>query len=171
MRAVVQRVLETQIRDGNFITSTVTLGLCISVTFHKNDSIEDLNYMAKKVLNLKLFNDNLSNKPWKMDIRQKGYGITVLKEKRLISGFNGSQPIFDDAMETRFAYKFYKMFIKLLRQLHDSKLVKGTSFRKPVRVNIIHDGPAIFVLHSPKNMKRSPREKFIAAYGMKYFVD
>ncbi|KAG8268117.1 D-tyrosyl-tRNA(Tyr) deacylase [Homalodisca vitripennis] len=185
MRAVVQRVLETQIREGNFITSTITLGLCVSVSFNKNDSIDDLNYMTKKVLHLKMFNDNLSNKPWKMNLRQKGYGITVLKEKRLVSGFNGSQPILSDAMDSRSAHKFYKMFIQLLRQKHAPKLVKegmgifplyfgagpGTSFRRPVRVNIIHDGPAIFVLHSPSCLKRSPREKFIAAYGLKYFID
>uniref|UniRef100_A0A1B6LPJ6 D-aminoacyl-tRNA deacylase n=1 Tax=Graphocephala atropunctata TaxID=36148 RepID=A0A1B6LPJ6_9HEMI len=171
MRAVVQRVLETQIREGNFITSTITLGLCVSVSFNKNDSIDDLNYMTKKVLHLKVFNDNLSDKPWKMNLRQKGYGITVLKEKRLVSGINGSQPILSDSMDSRSAHKFYKMFIQLLRQKHTPKLVKGTSFRRPVRVNIIHDGPAIFVLHSPSCLKRSPREKFIAAYGLKYFID
>ncbi|KAG8264886.1 hypothetical protein J6590_107718, partial [Homalodisca vitripennis] len=72
-----------------------------------------------------MFNDNLSNKPWKMNLRQKGYGITVLKEKRLVSGFNGSQPILSDAMDSRSAHKFYKMFIQLLRQKHAPKLVKG----------------------------------------------
>lgn len=60
-----------------------------------------------------------------MNLKEKGYGITVLKEKKFISGFNGSKPIFDDAMDSRSAHKFYKMFIKMLRQMHDPKLVKG----------------------------------------------
>lgn len=60
-----------------------------------------------------------------MNLKEKGYGITVLKEKRYISGFNGSKPIFDDAMDSRSSHKFYKMFIKMLRQKHDPKLIKG----------------------------------------------
>lgn len=78
------------------------------------------------MLNLKLFNDNLSNKPWKMNLKEKGYGITVLKEKRFISGFNGTRPTFDDEMDSKSTHKFYKMFIKMLRQKHDPKLIKGS---------------------------------------------
>lgn len=170
MRAVVQRVYEARAFAKHMIMANVGLGLCVMVGFTKNDTKEDVDYIAKKILALKVFDDDLTEKHWKMNIIQKNYRLMVLRQETVFHSLNGTYPSFEDALLPEFSQKYFRLFIRVLKGLYKSNKVKSESFiRKHRRVSIITDGLFTLHLQSPKNLKRSyviDKER----YGLDFFI-
>jgi D-tyrosyl-tRNA(Tyr) deacylase len=76
MRIIIQRVLQAAVDVGNRNVSRIGRGLLVLVGIHKDDKPEDADYMCKKILNIRLF-ENEENKPWTKSVVEKNYEILL----------------------------------------------------------------------------------------------
>ena len=78
MRAILQRVNFASVEVDKKEVSRINKGLLLFVGFGKNDSIEDLNYIFRKVVNLRIFEDN--NSKMNLSVIDKSYEILIVSQ-------------------------------------------------------------------------------------------
>jgi len=144
MRALLQRVSEAEVEiDGN-IVSRIGPGLCVFVCVMKGDTEEDVEYIAKKVSTLRLFEQD-----GKMNLSV----LDVAGEVLVVSQFTlsartrkGTRPSFDDAEKPPKAVEMYKELVKRLIGL-GVKTKEGV-FGKYMKIRLINDGPVTIWIDS-----------------------
>lgn len=151
MRIVVQRSLNSNVSVDNKIVGQIEKGLVLLVGFTHDDTVEDIDYMIKKVLNLRIFEDeegimNLSV----LDV--KGSILSISQFTLYADTKKGNRPSYIDSMKASEATKLYDLFNKKLSQyIH----VETGIFRADMKVNITNDGPVTILLESRnKNDKK-----------------
>ncbi len=147
MRAVVQRVLCSSIKVDNNIVSSIGFGLVAFIGFHRDDSQSDMEYIANKILQLRIFNDekNVMNKSL----------LEIEGELLIISQFTlygdvrkGRRPSYSSSMPPEKASKFYNEFIELCKQKY--RRVKSGIFRADMEIDLKNSGPVTILLDSNK---------------------
>ncbi len=144
MRVVVQRSKYSSVTVDGKIVGQIDNGLVLLVGITKEDTLEDLEYMAKKVLNLRIFDDNygVMNK----SILDNGGSILSISQFTLCANTKkGNRPSYIDAMEPVLAKKYYLMFNEMLRK---NIFVAEGIFQADMLVNINNDGPITIILES-----------------------
>ena len=144
MRVVVQRSKYSSVTVDGKIVGQIDNGLVLLVGITKEDTLEDLEYMAKKVLNLRIFDDN--NGVMNKSILDNGGSILSISQFTLCANTKkGNRPSYIDAMEPVLAKKYYLMFNEMLRESVD---VAEGIFQADMLVNINNDGPITIILES-----------------------
>ena len=144
MRVVVQRSKYSSVTVGGKIVGQIDNGLVLLVGITKEDTLEDLEYMAKKVLNLRIFDD--SNGVMNKSILDNGGSILSISQFTLCANTKkGNRPSYIDAMEPEMAKKYYLMFNEMLRK---NVVVAEGIFQADMLVNINNDGPITIILDS-----------------------
>ena len=147
MRAVVQRVLCSSIKVNNNIVSSIGFGLVAFIGFHRDDSPSDMEYIANKILQLRIFNDekNVMNKSL----------LEVEGELLIISQFTlygdvrkGRRPSYSSSMPPEKASTFYNEFIDLCTQKYQR--VKSGILRADMEIELKNSGPVTILLDSNK---------------------
>ncbi|MDP3014162.1 MAG: D-aminoacyl-tRNA deacylase [Candidatus Subteraquimicrobiales bacterium] len=145
MRAVVQRVKFSKVSLRNKVLAEIGQGLVVLLGISQSDTEEDIDYIADKILNLRVFDDeegklNLSVK----EIRGE---ILVVSQFTLYGDCRkGRRPSFVEAAGPEQAVVFYK---KVVEKLTESGLiVKEGKFREKMLVEIANDGPVTILLES-----------------------
>lgn len=145
MRAVVQRVVSAEVRVEGEVVGAVGKGLLVLVGVEEGDSQEDVSFISRKVLNLRVFDDSKG----RMDLSVTDVEGEVL----LISQFTlfgdcrkGSRPSFSRAASPKIAEELYL-------QLRDRILQGGISiqtgqFRARMEVSSINEGPVTLIVDS-----------------------
>lgn len=144
MRVVVQRSKYSSVTVDGKIVGQIDNGLVLLVGITKEDTLEDLEYMAKKVLNLRIFDD--SNGVMNKSILDNGGSILSISQFTLCANTKkGNRPSYIDAMEPVMAKKYYLKFNEMLRESVD--VFEGI-FQADMLVNINNDGPITIILES-----------------------
>lgn len=144
MRVVVQRSKYSSVTVDGKIVGQIDNGLVLLVGITKEDTLEDLEYMAKKVLNLRIFDD--SNGIMNKSILDNGGSILSISQFTLCANTKkGNRPSYIDAMEPVMAKKYYLKFNEMLRESVD--VFEGI-FQADMLVNINNDGPITIILES-----------------------
>lgn len=144
MKVVVQRSKYSSVTVDGKIVGQIDNGLVLLVGITKEDTLEDLEYMAKKVLNLRIFDD--SNGVMNKSILDNGGSILSISQFTLCANTKkGNRPSYIDAMEPEMAKKYYLMFNEMLRK---SVVVAEGIFQADMLVNINNDGPITIILDS-----------------------
>ena len=144
MRVVVQRSKYSSVTVDGKILGQMDNGLVLLVGITKEDTLEDLEYMAKKVLNLRIFDDN--NGVMNKSILDNGGSILSISQFTLCANTKkGNRPSYIDAMEPVLAKKYYLMFNEMLRK---NIFVAEGIFQADMLVNINNDGPITIILES-----------------------
>ncbi len=144
MMVVVQRSKYSSVTVDGKIAGQIDNGLVLLVGITKEDTLEDLEYMAKKVLNLRIFDD--SNGVMNKSILDNGGSILLISQFTLCANTKkGNRPSYIDAMEPEMAKKYYLMFNEMLRENVD---VAEGIFQADMLVNINNDGPITIILDS-----------------------
>ena len=145
MRAVIQRVLQAQVKVDSQQVGQIDKGLLVYLSVGKGDTIKDAEFMAEKLVNLRIFADEAG----KMNRSVLDVGGAIL----LVSNFTlhgdcrkGRRPSFDAAAEPKLAQQLYKKVIELIAE-HDVAVEKG-AFGEYMHVSSTNDGPATFLLDS-----------------------
>ncbi|XP_022249735.1 D-tyrosyl-tRNA(Tyr) deacylase 1-like [Limulus polyphemus] len=79
MKAVVQRVVKASVSVNNEVVSSIGRGLCVLIGISRDDTPKDMEYMVRKVLNLRLF-DDANGKRWNHSIKDKGFEILCVSQ-------------------------------------------------------------------------------------------
>ncbi len=147
MRFICQRVLEAQVKVNDEIVGKIGRGLLVYFGVGKGDTETDAQFMADKLVNLRIFADNAG----KMNLSVQDIGGSIL----LISNFTlygdcrkGRRPGFDNAAEPQIAQQLYEKVAELIRA-SDVQVEKGI-FGEHMHVFSINDGPVNFLLDSSR---------------------
>jgi len=146
MRVVVQRVSQSNVKVSGDIIGEINEGLMVLVSFVDEDNDTDLGWMTKKIINLRIFNDDEG----KMNRSVQDIGGDIL----LISQFTlhgstkkGNRPSFIKAAKPDFANVMYERFIKVLEQSLGKEIQTG-EFGGDMKVSLVNDGPTTIIIDS-----------------------
>ena len=148
MRALVQRVSEgaVTIKDPKHHQS-IGRGMVILLGVKEGDTENDVNFVADKCCNLRIFEDEQG----KMNISLKDINAEAL----VISQFTlygdtrkGNRPNFTEAAKPELAEKLYEKFVARVKQNLGGEKVKAGIFAAMMEVKIINDGPVTILVES-----------------------
>ena len=144
MRVVVQRVKKSSVSVNKKVVGKIDNGLMILVGFTYNDNIKDLEYMIKKVLNLRIFDDE--NGVMNKNVLEVGGSILSISQFTLYADTKkGNRPSYIKALKSDEATILYNRFNELLNQ--KIKVEIGI-FGAEMEVSLINDGPITIILDS-----------------------
>ena len=144
MRVVIQRVKEASVTIEGQIKSAITEGLLILVGVVDIDIDEDINWLAAKIANLRIFSDEngLMNRSV-MDIQ--GEMLVVSQFTLHASTKKGNRPSFLKAAKPDFAVPMYERFVGELEKVSNLKVLTG-EFGADMKVTLLNDGPVTIVM-------------------------
>ena len=144
MRVVVQRVLESSVEIDNKIYNSINNGLMVLVGFTDGDDSNDIDYIVKKVTNLRIFDDEdgVMNKSI---IDVKGSILSISQFTLYADTKKGNRPCYSKALDSNESSKLYDIFNKEL-----SKIVPTVTgvFGAKMKINITNDGPVTIIIDS-----------------------
>jgi D-aminoacyl-tRNA deacylase len=146
MRALVKRVLSASVMINEKPIGQINQGLVVYLAIHKDDFIDDLEWIAKKVLGLRVFEDDCG----KMDfsILDQEYELLLISQFTLFASLHkGFRPSFNHAAPPAFAASKYREFIQLINQKFTGHLATG-EFGADMQILSIDDGPVSLWLDS-----------------------
>lgn len=144
MRVVIQRVSEASVSINGKVHSNINKGLLILAGFEDSDNQEDLEWMCKKIVNLRIFNDsegvmNLSI----ADIR--GEFLVISQFTLFALTKKGNRPSYIRAAKPEKAIPLYELFLKMLEET-SSLQVKAGIFGADMKVSLLNDGPVTITI-------------------------
>ncbi|XP_018872977.3 D-aminoacyl-tRNA deacylase 1 isoform X3 [Gorilla gorilla gorilla] len=148
MKAVVQRVTRASVTVGGEQISAIGRGICVLLGISLEDTQKELEHMVRKILNLRVFEDE-SGKHWSKSVMDKQYEILCVSQFTLQCVLKGNKPDFHLAMPTEQAEGFYNSFLEQLRKTYSPELIKDGKFGAYMQVHIQNDGPVTIELESP----------------------
>ena len=146
MRLVVQRVSKSNVKVSGEIIGEIKEGLMILVSFVDEDNDIDLEWMKKKIINLRIFNDDEGK--MNRSVQDVDGDILLISQFTLHgSTKKGNRPSFIKAAKPDFANVMYVKFIKVLEESLDKEIQTG-EFGGDMKVSLINDGPTTIVIDS-----------------------
>lgn len=139
MRTVIQRVSRASVEVENNIIGNIETGLLILLAVENEDTDEDLNWLTKKIFQLRIFSDEngLMNK----NITEINGNFLVISQFTLFAQTKkGNRPSFIRAGNAEFSNKMYEKFIDELQKIHQKKIQTG-KFATNMKVELVNDGP------------------------------
>ena len=146
MRVVVQRVSQTNVKVSGEEIGEIKEGLMVLVSFVDEDNDTDLDWMTKKIINLRIFNDDEGKMNRSV---QDVAGVILLVSQFTLHGSTkkGNRPSFIKAAKPDFANVMYERFIKVLEQTLGKEIQTG-EFGGDMKVSLINDGPTTMIIDS-----------------------
>ena len=144
MKAVIQRVTYSNLSIDNKIYSQINEGLVVLLGITHDDDDNDIQWLAKKIVNLRIFNDdkNIMNKSL----------IDVSGELMIVSQFTlhaqtkkGNRPSYIEAANGDIAEKIYKSLILEIENKYNLKPKTG-KFGADMKVELENDGPVTIII-------------------------
>jgi D-tyrosyl-tRNA(Tyr) deacylase len=145
MRAVVQRVKEGSVKVDNETIGRIGQGLLVLLGVAKGDTPSDADYLANKIVNLRIFEDN--NAKMNRSLLSISGEMLVVSQFTLLGDCRkGRRPSFVAAAGPQKASELYENFVQQVRRLGIS--VETGRFQAMMEVALINDGPVTLVLES-----------------------
>ncbi|MBC3847468.1 D-tyrosyl-tRNA(Tyr) deacylase [Winogradskyella echinorum] len=146
MKVVIQRVSEANVViEGNKVAE-IDNGLLILLGIVNEDTQEDIDWLCKKVLNLRIFPDE--NGVMNMSLIDFGGDIIVVSQFTLhASTKKGNRPSYIKAAKPDVAIPLYEQFVKSL-QSEVGKPIQTGEFGADMKVHLINDGPVTIIIDS-----------------------
>ena len=146
MRVVVQRVSQSNVKVSGEVIGKIKEGLMVLVSFVDEDNDTDLGWMTKKIINLRIFNDNEGK--MNRSVQDVGGDILLISQFTLHgSTKKGNRPSFIKAAKPDFANVMYERFIKVLEQSLGKEIQTG-EFGSDMKVSLVNDGPTTIIIDS-----------------------
>jgi len=139
MRAVIQRVTEASVEISGKIKSEIKKGLLVLVGFEENDSFEDISWLSKKIVQLRIFSDEkgLMN----LSVQDISGQILIVSQFTLhASTKKGNRPSFILAAKPDISIPLYEKFINQIEADLGKKAATG-EFGADMKIALINDGP------------------------------
>jgi len=147
MRAVVQRVSRAQVSVGDEVVGQIGPGLLVLLGVAKTDTQADADYLAAKVLGLRIFEDE--NGKMNLSVLETGGSILAVSQFTLYGDVRkGKRPSFDEAAPPALARELYEYFVAKIRE---SGVVCETGrFQAMMQVELVNDGPVTILVDSKR---------------------
>lgn len=144
MRIVIQRVRQSSVSIGGTVKSSIGAGMMILVGIEGDDTVADIEWLVKKVINLRIFDDE--NGVMNKSILDVGGEILVISQFTLhASTKKGNRPSYIKAARPEVAIPLYRAFIDELNK-HLPKACGEGEFGADMQVELINDGPVTIII-------------------------
>ena len=146
MRVLIQRVLEATVKIDQVEYSRISKGMLVFVGIENDDTEEDIDYLCKKILNLRIFDDEegVMNE----SVLQKENEIMVISQFTLHANTRkGNRPSYIKAAKPDIAIPIYEKFCQQL-ELQSGIEIKTGEFGADMKVSLINDGPVTIWIDS-----------------------
>ncbi|KAJ1728639.1 D-tyrosyl-tRNA(Tyr) deacylase [Coemansia biformis] len=148
MRAVLQKVARASVTVGDKVVGAIGPGVCVLVGISSADTAEDMEYMARKVLGMRVFDDDTGSM-WKKSVQDRGLEVLCVSQFTLYgSTTKGMKPDFHQAMGSAESRQFFDDFVTRLGQLYDRSRIATGEFGAMMQVELVNDGPVTLELDS-----------------------
>lgn len=147
MRCVIQRVTQASVTVGEELVGKIGRGYMILIGVSSEDTDKDLRYMAEKVPNLRIFEDEAG----KMNLSIKDVGGEILAVSQFTlygDARGGRRPSFSTAARPEQANALYEQLVEAWRE--QGIYVETGRFRAEMQVSLINDGPVTMLMDSTK---------------------
>lgn len=143
MKIVLQRVSEASVEVSDKIISAIGQGLLLLVGADKGDTLKNADYLADRVLGLRVFEDAAGK--MNFSVSENNGEILAVSQFTLSADISkGRRPSFSTAMPPEDAQKLFEYFVVKLRE--GGQRVKTGEFGAKMKVHILNNGPVTFVL-------------------------
>lgn len=144
MRAILQRVSQASVRVGGELVSEIGTGLLILLGIEEADTQEDIEWLGRKIANLRIFNDSdgMMNK----SIREVEGDALVVSQFTLHAAIKkGNRPSYIKAAKPTTAIPLYEAFVKQL-EINLGRSVGTGIFGADMQVLLLNDGPVTIII-------------------------
>ena len=146
MRVVIQRVSKASVVINSDEICNIKNGLLILLGVELNDSDEDIIWLTKKIINLRIFSDE--NGKMNHSVTDVSGEIIVVSQFTLHAKTKkGNRPSYINAAKPELAIQLYEKFTDFLRKESDLNIYTG-KFGADMKVSLINDGPVTIILDS-----------------------
>ena len=139
MKAVIQRVSSASVTVDDNIVGSCNEGYMILFGAAEGDTLEDIEILAKKTVNLRIFRDE-NDKMNKSILDIDGEALVISQFTLCADVKKGNRPSFINAMQPDLASQYYDIFCEKLKSLGVKRVEKGV-FGGDMKVSLINDGP------------------------------
>ena len=147
MRAVVQRVSSAKVTVGDRTVGEVGQGLLVLVGVEQGDGPADVEYVARKIRELRVFEDEARH--LNRSVQDVGGSVLVVSQFTLAGDCRkGRRPSFDEAAPPQIAKPLYEDVVREL-QANGLRVATG-EFQAMMQLSLVNDGPVTLLLDSRK---------------------
>lgn len=146
MKVVIQRVNEASVKIDGSVHGSIESGLLILVGIEHSDTEEDVDWLASKIVSLRIFSDE--NGLMNLSVKEINGGILVISQFTLHAKTKkGNRPSFIDAARPEQAIPLYEKFKAALEKELEKTIQCGV-FGADMKVSLVNDGPVTIVIDS-----------------------
>jgi D-tyrosyl-tRNA(Tyr) deacylase len=148
MRLVIQRVTRASVSIDDKVKSEIKKGLMVLVGFEPADTDDDISWMTKKLVNLRIFDDE--NGVMNKSILDVGGDVLLISQFTLHARTKkGNRPSYIDAAPPEIAIPFYEKFIENIENALGKGIGTG-EFGANMQVELVNDGPVTIFIDSKR---------------------
>ena len=145
MKVVVQRCKRAKVSVNNQVVGAINEGVMLLVGFTQNDSLKEIKYLADKVINLRIFDDE--NGVMNKSLKDVNGSILSISQFTLYADTSrGRRPSYIKALNGKEASNLYDKFNEELRRLGFT--VETGIFGADMKIELLNDGPVTIWLDS-----------------------
>ncbi len=145
MRVVLQRVSRASVTVDGVVKGQIGPGLLVFVGFRKGDTSAELEFLAKKLTGLRIFEDDSGK--MNLSVTDINAELLVVSQFTLYGDAQkGNRPSFIEAEEPVQAEALYNSFVEMLRTLRGEAKVRTGVFRAMMQVDLVNSGPVTLIL-------------------------
>ncbi|KAF8582299.1 D-tyrosyl-tRNA deacylase [Ramaria rubella] len=150
MRAVLQRVASASVSVDGQVVSTISKGLVVFLGIANDDTQVDSEYIANKILSLRIF-DDAEGAMWRQSVKDiAGDVLCVSQFTLLANAAKGNKPDFHRAMGSAQSKEMYGAFLNRMRELYHPDNIADGKFGAMMSVSLTNEGPVTLTLDSRK---------------------
>ena len=145
MIAVIQRCSKSNVTIDNEIIARIESGLIVLLGVCSDDSIKDVDYIANKIVSLRIFNDQKGK--MNLSINETSRSVIIVSQFTLCANIKkGSRPSFLNAAPPKIGEELYKHLVSSLTK--SGLNVQTGKFGAMMDVQLVNNGPATFIIDS-----------------------
>lgn len=143
MKCLIQRVKNASCTIDNKLYSSIDKGILALVGIEKGDTREQVEWVAQKVVNLRIFEDE--NGKMNKSLKDINGEMLIVSQFTLCGNCKkGTRPSFDKSEKPELAYELYEEFVTIVKEL-DVQVGTG-KFGAMMEISLINDGPVTFMV-------------------------
>tara|TARA_Y100000739_G_C20385206_1_gene363078 strand:+ start:79 stop:525 length:447 start_codon:yes stop_codon:yes gene_type:complete len=145
MIVVLQRVSKAEIKIKNNLIGKINKGLVVLLGINKGDKKQDADFLIKKILTLRIFND--SDGKMNLSVKEVTGSILLVSQFTLCADTaKGRRPSFLNAEGHQRSKRLYEYFLIMLRK--KGILVEAGHFGADMDIELINNGPVTIIINS-----------------------
>eukprot|EP00808_Paulinella_micropora_P017622 g17486.t1 len=156
MRAVVQRVARAQVAVDGQVVAQIGQGLMVLVGISREAKQEDVEFMTRKLLNLRLWpkvSGNDKEQAWALNVQQIQGQVLLVSQFTLHAVLNGNKPDFHCSMKGSASGPLFDTLVQQIKQQYAADKVSTGVFGAYMNLSLENDGPVTITLDSDRGSR------------------